>query len=441
MKSSNPRKKTTILTFLVLLGLLTQSFKVKGVATDQPQALEGRGIWVHPYYFSSDPVKGTAEIKRNFTVYKALNLNLIFFLVKDPRSYVYYDSLNPVNPDYGWDPLHVAIQEAHKLGLELHAWFCVFPEEGENHGLLWERPDLAMVDIDGNRVAWACPAKQDARDYELSLILECATKYAVDGIHLDYIRYPHSRVCYCDHCRLEFSAQYGFDPGAKPDDPRWISWKIAQISSFVNETYTKIKQIKPQIKVSAAVFRGIESAKSGVYQDWGDWIEKGSLDFVAPMIYTPSVEEFRASIDAIVKTVQWKCPVYAGIGLHRLTEATTLLEQVEASKCWGVQGQILFCCHWLNEEFTEALNREPYSEPATVPHQNTETKNLALAQGQARHEATTYMFEKANQELARVKGNFQRTSSILEVWAIAATLCTIYFILGHFVGKRRKEFQ
>jgi len=428
--------------FLVSLLLLGLLYPFKGVGvTNQAQALEGRGIWVHPYYFSSDPEKGASEIKGNFTLYKSLNLNFILYLVKDPYSWVYYNSsINPVNPSYLWDPLNIAIKEARALGLELHAWFCVFPEgdtETQDHGLLWERPDLAMIDFDGKPVAWACPAKKDVRSYEMSLILEVATKYDVDGIHLDYIRYPNSKVCYCDYCRLEFGREYGFNPKTKPDDPLWINWKCAQISSFVNETYTRVKQIKPHLKVSAAVFYNLQSAISGVHQNWKNWADGGHIDFLTPMVYIPSVTDFQNSIDNIMRTTEWKVPVYAGIGLYRLPNAGVLLDQIDITRMWGTQGQVLFCCHYLKEDYIEALRDDPYSEPTLPPHRDAEAQKMALAQGQARYEITILTLEKMRREL----DNMQRTLSLTQVWALITTCCAVVCALWLISNRRERDIQ
>jgi len=420
------------------LGSLTVHREVSATSA-QPFSLEGRGIWVHPSYFSPDPELGPSEIRDTFALYKSLNINFILFLVKDPRSWVYYNSeINPVHPNYRWDPLNVSIREAHALGLEIHAWFCVFPEgisEMQDHGLLHERPDLAMVDIDGNRVPWACPAKEEVRDYEMSLILEVATRYDVDGIHLDYIRYPNSKVCYCDHCRSEFKKKHGFDPLDKPEDPLWISWKCSQVSRFVNETYTRIKRIRPELKLSAAVFRNPQGAVTSVHQDWRSWIVGGYIDFVAPMAYIESLQDFQESVENILSSVNWRVPVYVGIGLHKLPDAEALLDQVYVTRVWGAQGQVLFCCHHLKEEFTEALKNGPYSDSASPPHRDYEDEKESLVQGQARYEATLLTAERLEKTLKEM----DRTLIITRIWAVAATLTAAACFLWLVLERRRRS--
>jgi uncharacterized lipoprotein YddW (UPF0748 family) len=328
---------------------------------------EGRGIWVWAWQFKSEE-----ELAKAFANISSLNFNMIYFLVKDSGNIYYNSSIRPIRSGYEWDPLKVAVNEAHKLGLEIHAWFVVFYDSW----LVSKRPDLAAVDIKGNSSPnWTCPAKAEVRQYNLDLILEIVRNYDVDGIHLDYIRYENQSFCYCDYCKSEFKKETGLDP--MPTSPAWIEWRAEQITSFVQNVSATVKSVTPHIKVSAAVLKVLKSARENNGQDWGQWVEKRIVDFLAPMTYTNSGQKFQEYVSNIIGTVNWRIPIYCGISLYELRNVAnpkaSLLQQINLTRTLAAQGQAIFNWHWLTynatlyQQFIEAI-REAYAEKAIPPH-------------------------------------------------------------------------
>ena len=95
-------------------------------------------------------------------------------------------------------------------------------------------------------------------------MLEVVRKYPVDGIHFDYIRYDSPEYCFCDGCRARFEAETGRKVENWPTDcyngcrfQEYSDWRRKQITRLVGAVSREAKQIRPEVKVSAAVFSEI----------------------------------------------------------------------------------------------------------------------------------------------------------------------------------------
>jgi uncharacterized lipoprotein YddW (UPF0748 family) len=362
--------KALSLMFLTLL--VFNSFILLPAYGNAGNIWEGRGIWVWAWQFKSEE-----ELAKAFANISSLNFNMIYFLVKDSGNISYNSSIRPIRSGYEWDPLRVAVNEAHRLGLEIHAWFVVFYDSW----LVSKRPDLAAVDVKGNPLPnWTCPVRAEVRQYNLDLILEIVKNYDVDGIHFDYIRYRDQNYCYCNYCRAEFEREFGIDPVKLPySNQTWIEWRAKQITSFVQEANAAIKSIKPNIKVSAAVVPDLDKAIIYKGQNWKEWAEKHIVDFLAPMTYTNNSADFQKEVANILRAVNGNVPIYPGISLYELRNVadpkTSLLQQINLTRTLNAQGQAIFNWYWLtynktlNQQFTEAI-KEAYVEKAIPEFQN-----------------------------------------------------------------------
>jgi uncharacterized lipoprotein YddW (UPF0748 family) len=344
---------------------------------------EGRGIWVWAESFSSDPNVGPMQIRDVFHNFSEAGLNFVLFLVKNSNSsgWLFYNSsIGPVDPRYYWDPLKVAVEEAHRFGLELHAWFCVFRDKK----LAKERPDLAMVNCTGYvSTEWVCPKKPEVHKYLKSLIEEVASKYNVDGIHLDYIRFPNRTYCYCEDCRRNWLEEHPEKPWPPdPADPTFIGFRQKLITGFIEDVRNMLKGINPKIKLSAAVLPVPKDAIYNRMQNYPEWAERGIIDFITPMAYTSNAQEFEEWIKGTITAAKGKTLIYAGIGLYKVLEAqnpedefrrqiniTRTVKVTVDCSVLGVDGQVLFRYKYL-EPFINAT-KEVYSQHAYTPHSET----------------------------------------------------------------------
>ena len=264
------------------------------VNEDAPEpAREFRAVWVSTVYNLDWPSRAglsAAEQKQELLAIlnKAvqLKLNAVILQVRPNGDAFYKSSIEPwsawlsgpgVNP--GYDPLAFAVQEAHRRGLELHAWFNPFRATisgrpvGRNHisrrqpGLLKKAGSTTILN----------PSSSAAQQHVLKVILDVVRRYDIDGVHLDDYFYP-------------YPPNHNIADGKSPAQRR------AAIDSFVQKLYTGIKQAKPWVRVGISPF-GIwqpgypEGVKAGVnaYEhlacDARKWLARGWVDYLAPQLY------------------------------------------------------------------------------------------------------------------------------------------------------------
>lgn len=207
--------------------------------------------------------------------------------------------------DPGWDPLAVALREGHRWGLRVHAYLNVLPGWAQKtiappaSGQLYSvRRSWFMVDAAGRRMsprdwyAFLDPAREDVRAHLVSLFSEVARKYAVDGIHLDYIRYPHEKgdFSYQDDIVDRFVARYGAKPSSRPE--QWQDFRRRQITETVAAISRAVKSVRPGLELSAAVLADRPKGENEAMQDALDWVRRGLVDAIAPMAYTDQMDVF-----------------------------------------------------------------------------------------------------------------------------------------------------
>ena len=199
----------------------------------------------------------------------------------------------------GVDPLRVAAEFAHDIGLELHASYrmagFLFPlTQGAvslEKSFFGENPGLHCVDRDGTplpRISYAFPA---TRRYVISLFGEMAANYSIDGVCLLYNRRP-PLLAYEPPLIEGFQARYGKDPRELDEkDPEWLSYRSSVLTQFMRELRREMDFVAQEqkrakrLEVSAVVFREEENLLHGM--DLKTWIQEGLVDTIIP--YSSSV--------------------------------------------------------------------------------------------------------------------------------------------------------
>ena len=350
-----------------------------------------RALWVTRATMTSPE-----SIRQMVTVAKAGGFNTLLVQVRGRGDAYYAGTIEPRAPELAgkpsFDPLATVITDARAAGLQVHAWVAVnlvsssatLPASRDH--VVYRAPEWLMVPrelaaemkkIDlrspayiGRLARWTrahtsiveglytSPLHPAAQDHTAAVIGEIASKYPVDGIHLDYVRFPNEDFDFSalameqfksaigpdlsESERLEAAAREALDPVAYANlyPERWNDFRRSRLTSLVVKIRTAVKTARPNVVVSAAVVPDAQQAFASRLQDWRGWIDQSLLDVICPMAYTTEPDTFQAQI-AAARAYAGARPVWAGIGAYQLSAAQTLTHIAAANKL-GVAGIILF---------------------------------------------------------------------------------------------------
>jgi len=229
------------------------------------------------------------------------------------------------------DPLKLLIKEAHRSGIEVHAWLNMLS--------LGSNKDARMLKKYGIHILTRNPQeKNNLEDYkidnqyflepgdtrvrnELSKIIEeiLGGYPDLDGIQFDYVRYPDKNP---DYGYTEMNMER-----FKKTSLAWEDWKRAQVTETLEHFVRKARQLHPGLRVSATGCMPYQRAYYEAYQDWPSWLNRGLLDFVTIMDYSPDPSEFERWILAVKGKVDNFRKVNIGIGAYKLTRSPEKFEE------------------------------------------------------------------------------------------------------------------
>ena len=352
---------------------------------------EVRALWVTRASLTSP--ESIASLVRSA---RSSGFNTLLVQVRGRGDAYFADGLEPradglASQRADFDPLQTVITRARAEGLRVHAWVNVnlvasaaeLPA-GRGH-IVYRHPEWLMVpkslavelaragsrspEFLGRLARWtraaddveglfSSPALPESAAHVVAVIDDLVARYAVDGVHLDYLRYPGPEFDYNLGVLREFRADLEprlpeaerrrFDSRSVGDlialtdlyPERWAGFRRSRLNSLVIRIRTAVKQRRPGVLLSAAVFPDAAEAAARRFQDWRFWVENRWLDVVCPMAYTQDAGVFDAQI-ASARQVAGRGPVWAGIGAYRLTAARTV-ENIETARRLGASGVILF---------------------------------------------------------------------------------------------------
>ena len=226
-----------------------------------------------------------------------MNFNTVFFQVRSNGTVIYPSKIETFSPYFkgkpdefpDYDPLAFAVKTAHSLGLEIHAWVNVFRcFSGKDNQLLNYPQHIAVqhknwiVEYfnEGKKSYWLDPGLPEVRNYLISLLKEMVENYKIDGINLDYLRYP-GRF-------FDDSFSYSAYGQGKPK----AAWRRQNIINFLTRAYKELKKINPLIKIGVSpigVYKDESNASLtgyyDVFQDSYDFLKNKIVDYISPQIY------------------------------------------------------------------------------------------------------------------------------------------------------------
>lgn len=323
---------------------------------------EFRGAWVsswHPGMFTAD------QIDRTIDAAQTAGLNALIIEVRKIGDAYYESGIEPKAPEVpeGFDPLAYTIDKAHALGMQVHAWLVVYrvwkggemPKDPKH--VLAAHPEWRNLTHDGGTEAeegvFIDPGVPEYREHFAGVCADIAKRYAVDGIHMDYVRYPGEQWGYSPIAVERYMAETGATGKPAIDDPKWRQWKRDQVTAMVKMVRERVKAADPKVKVQASTIpwgdcpRDFQDSRAywDVNQDWPLWMEQGLIDENCPMIYSREYEEsgrqhFRGWVDGAKRWSSGRT-TYVGIS-EGWNNPEQMLSQIEVIRNAGLQGFVLF---------------------------------------------------------------------------------------------------
>lgn len=328
-----------------------------------------------------------------FDKLKASGINTIYFETNNAGFTMYPSKFALQNPQLngGFDVFSCALEEAHKRGMEFHAWIWVFNVGNERHNpIIGKEEDFPGPVLSNNRFSWALasktglllahnqheywldPSLSETRQYIKNLATELTSKYAIDGLQYDYIRYPFNmspnEMGWDWAGRLRFERETGLSLDNLDNDSRqvWQAWRVAQVNSFVDETSTLLRKLRPGLRMSAAVYGFPRRLRCGnIQQDWETWVQSGWLDTVNPMTYKDDNKEFQTIANNCREYSEDKALVFPGISIRQLDTAG-FIEQLDSARAIGCLGTTLFAVAQLDDKKLNLLKIGPYRRQAIM---------------------------------------------------------------------------
>lgn len=338
-------------------------------AADSPVPV--RGVWLTN--IDSDALFSTEGIERAVAHCHELGFNTIFVVTWN-RAFTLYPSAimdekfdRKIDPKFeGRDPLQEVITAAHARGMKVYAWFefgfsCSY-EEPDGGIIIQQHPQWAAIDSSGNLVSkngfqWMNAFDREVQDFVLSLLMEVAQNYDIDGIQGDD-RLPAlpSEAGYDSITLARFWKETGRTDTPAQYDEEWINWRAQLLNDFMGRIHQSIKGLDPncQISVSPSIYPW---SKEQYLQDWPTWVEKGWVDMVCPQVYRYDIDKYKGEMQKIVEdqlTSSELENVFPGILLKvgdYIASDTLLRQMVQENRKLGINGEVFF--------FYEGLKRRP----------------------------------------------------------------------------------
>ena len=303
-----------------------------------------------------DQLKNTESIDKIIDYARRNGFTDLFVQVRGRGDAFYKSEIVPRSeniPDNGFDPLKYFLEKGHPNKLKIHAWVNMFllwssdEKPADKSHLIYQHPEWTSVDADGikdidrnfrdfkkinTEGIYLSPMIPEVSEHLLAVIKEIVGNYNVDGIHLDYIRYPKNCYDFNEIGRKRFKDIYAVDPillsisnksyfsGMEVQTietllEKWADFRRDAITELIVGIREIIITSRKPIALSAAVKPDPSEARNHFYQDWEKWLKLGYLDFAVPMNYTANAEHFEEIVRNIDPLIG-KEKIWMGIGVY-----------------------------------------------------------------------------------------------------------------------------
>jgi uncharacterized lipoprotein YddW (UPF0748 family) len=360
----------------VLRGLVTVALLALAALASAAPRDELRGLWV-----VRTALVSPQAVDRAVDDAAEGGFNALFVQVRGRGDAFYESGLAPRSvllerQPRDFDPLARLIARARVRRLQVHAWVSVllaahFGQPLPRGHVLAAHPEWAMVPrtvataalvAPGERrlrlIAAAARGEGDVEGYYLSpsvpqvgdhlarVVRELVRDYPLDGLHLDFIRYPSPAWDYSKAALQGFRHAGGGEGadilGAPARNPAaWDDYRRHVLTALATRLAAVARAARPGLTLSAAVAPDEAQAVNEKFQDWPRWLANGVLGALCPMTYTPDNQLFQSQVEQARARTRDGQPVWAGIGAYRL-DLAGIVEKVALARQSGAAGVVLF---------------------------------------------------------------------------------------------------
>lgn len=351
-----------------------------------------KGIWYYPFKTLDDTsLEGVLE---TINLLKSMGINRLivspwlgnYTLVYNSTDYVTYPNLETYDyGEYGHDYLKCLVTEAHKANISIGVIETTFAEKIK----AMKQPDKTLYQLEYNgqksqgNIYYLDICNDKVQDLKYQFYIDLVSNYDFDFIEFDIIRYSASNLRsfkgvitdkssikdpgWTSYSINKFKTLYNINGDLKElilTDPAlretWMQFKQNELDNFLLRVTSGMRNINPNIKISAATLSNYENAKTNFLQDFRKWYELGILDRIEGMNYTDSMNVFEKNIDSYFSD-----PNFNDIALGIMTtEYYTTLEQIDKSLEYN--GYVLYSSGTyltnLKSHFSEALISSHHNE-------------------------------------------------------------------------------
>ena len=331
-----------LISCIVILCLVT------GLWGQEEPKREMRSTWVATvanidwpkYEHRNNPAAQKEELIRMLEIFRQTNMNAIFLQVRAECDAFYQSSYEPWSryltwaqgTDPGYDPLQFAIEEAHKRGIEVHAWMNPYRiNASTNDGgdyyddghVYREHPEWALEYSSGKKIL--NPGLPEVMTYIGTVVRDVVANYEVDGVHFDDYFYAYEGT----PSSLDDDEYALYGNGMNRDD-----WRRDNVNRMIDTVYRVIQEEDPTVRFGVSPFGiykdGVPAGISGlnayarIYCDPLAWLRAGNLDYLTPQTYWPTggSQDFETLVNWWADSLyHYGRHLYPGQGTYRLSDS------------------------------------------------------------------------------------------------------------------------
>ena len=351
---------------------------------------EVRAVWLTTAFGLDWPKSHDSQTQKNEIIkildgLKDANFNTIMLQVRARGDLIYPSKIEPwakaltgkLGGNPGYDPLTFIIAESHKRGMEIHAWWNVYkvygmgsPSETSPKHVVLKYSDLCKKYHDE---WWMDPGFPETRKYLLNVIMEMVRNYDIDGIHLDYLRYPNK----------DFNDDNTFRKFGNTKNK--FEWRRNNITAFVESLYDSLKAVKPYLKLGCApvgIYKNTEKisgweAYYDTFQDPVKWIRDKKMDYISPQTYwsIKSPPHYNLVIKNWRDIINER-HIYPGIAAFKLGGNNNnwvpdeILAQIDTLRKLDIKGEVFFRTEDLinnEKDILTLIKQNKFKYPANIP--------------------------------------------------------------------------